>query len=116
MPPKIEIENIVGMIFLEHKFEFPITVVMIGIRGYLVAKWELATASGKNKVTAKFENIVVAGKAKDLRFPINTMLVDSTGKAAHFCIKRPNEIGSLTFLPIESEVPSIPWPKNWPKA
>lgn len=116
MSPKIELEKIVGTIFLDRKFEFPVTLAMIGIRGHIVARFEMRTASEKNKTTMKFESTILAGKAKDLRFPTNVMFVDSAGRAAHVCIKRPDEGGSLTFLPIESEAPPISWPKNWPKA
>ncbi len=116
MSPKIELEKIVGAIFLDRKFEFPVTLVMIGVKGYMVARFELATASEKSKVTTKFESTVLAGRAKDLRFPINVMFVDSLGRAAHIYIKRPDELGSLTFLPIEIEARPISWPKGYPEA
>ncbi|MFB3887619.1 MAG: hypothetical protein ACE144_20565 [Thermodesulfobacteriota bacterium] len=115
MAPKIELQEIVGMIFKDNEQEFPVTLVMVGIRGYLVAKFEMRTASEKNKTTIKFESTVLAGKAKDLRFPINVMFVDSAGKAAHVFIETADKAGSLTFLSSKFEAPLTPWPKKYAK-
>jgi hypothetical protein len=115
MTESIELKKIVEAIFLDHKFEFPITVALIGVRGYLVAKFELDMTSDKSKTTATFKSTILAGKAKDLRFPINLIFADSVGRAAHICFKRPDEFGDLMFFPVESKMPSMD-SVNWSKA
>jgi hypothetical protein len=95
----------------EHDFKYPLTVVMVGVRGYLVTKFELS--EGTNSAT--FKNTVLAGKAKDLRFPINMMIVDINGRAAHVCVKTKDELGAVSFFPGEPPAPPIA-PITWPKA
>jgi hypothetical protein len=114
MFPEEAFKKIVEMIFIDYKFEFPITFAMVGMKGFLVWKFELAMAIGELKTTAKFESTVLAGKAKSLRFPINMMIVDSRGEAIHILFKAPSEINKVTRCQVEQPPPTDPI--NWPKA
>lgn len=89
---------------VDHKFEFPITFVMIGInRAIMAARFEMI--NGKLKIN------ILNGKAKNLRFPINTMFVDAKGKAAHVCFERSGQHGDLTRCLGQIEAAPIGWPR-----
>ena len=116
MIPEKEISKIILALF-EKKFEFPMTLVMIGINGsHLVAKFEMLTITEKNVVTTKFKNSVLSGKAENLRFPINAMFVDARGIAAHILIKNADKLGDLTFLSGEIDVLPVPLVEPYPRA
>lgn len=80
-------------IFLKHHFELPVSFAMIGVNGaFLTGRFELSFFQ------TKFRAILLSGKAKDLRFPINMLLVDKTGKAAHTSFERSDKPVDLTNL------------------
>ncbi len=92
---KLEQFKMIGdEIFLKHHFEFPVTWVMVGVNGALFA--------GRSELSIQKEvrTIILTGKAKKLRFPVNMMLVDRTGKAAHVLFKKPDAPIDLTGLQI----------------
>ena len=77
-----QFQRIAEEIFLRHNFELPITWVMVGVNGAIFAgRFELS-------VLKKFKVIVLTGEAKKLRFPINMLVVDKTGKAGYVFFKR----------------------------
>jgi hypothetical protein len=89
-----QFQRITEEILVNHRFEFPITWTMIGINGYVFAgKWEVT-------ILKKFNNVILHGQPKRLRFPINMMLVDRTGKAAHVLFKKSDAPIDLTRLQI----------------
>jgi hypothetical protein len=99
MFPEESFRKIFQTILVDHNFKFPIHYVMIGINGaFLNGRFELAPAK-------KFSSILLNGKAKNLRFPINTMFVDSKGDAAHVLFKKTLKSGELNHLevPIKEE-------------
>lgn len=104
MFPEEGFKKIVEMILIDHQFEFPITFVMIGVNGsILAARFEMAKG--------EFKTNILTGKPKHLRFPINTMFVDAKGKAAHVCFERSGQYGNLTRCLGQPEMPPIGWPK-----
>lgn len=104
MFPKEGFRKIMEMILIDHGFEFPITFVMIGVNGaFLIARFEM--------IGQEFKEKVLTGKAKNLRFPINTMFVDAKGRAAHVSFERSGEYGKLMHCLGQSEPSSIGWPR-----
>ncbi len=109
-------EQLVGVfkeIVLEHKFEFPIHWVMVGAGGvFLTGKLTFSI------LRLKLDFSILSGRAKDLRFPINMMLVDKTGKAAHVLFKRAGEAHELNRLGVDEPPPEVPppWPSGVGKA
>lgn len=61
-----------------------------------------ALFAGRSELSMQKEirTIILTGKAKKLKFPINMMLVDRTGKAAHVLFKKPDGPIDLTGLQI----------------
>lgn len=97
--------KIIGAMFIEYNFQWPISWAMIGVNGaFLTGRFELSI------IGKKFKSTVLSGKAKKLRFPINAMFVDAKGKAAHVAFLRTGEVGETTPFNI-SKTPSISWPK-----
>ncbi len=95
-------------ILFDFYFQFPISWVWIGVNGaFLTGRFELSK-------TKEFKSIVLSGKAKKLRFPINAMLVDAKGEAAHVLLKRSGEVDKVTRCRVD-EAPPIA-PLNWSKA
>lgn len=104
MFPQESFRKIVDIILIDYKFEFPTTLAMIGVNGaYMVARFELSGTAVKT--------IALTGKAKNLRFPINTMFVDARGKAAHVLFKKSVKDGDLTLYDVWPETPPVGWPK-----
>lgn len=94
------LQKIFKMIFLEYNFQVPISWVWIGVNGaFFTGRIELSK-SGKEA-----KSIILSGKAKKLRFPINVMLVDSKGEAAHILFKGPGEDDVLTRCRVDGPLP-----------
>lgn len=97
-------KKIMEAILIDCRFKFPITFVMIGVNGAIMAaRFKMAGD--------KLKTDVLYGRAKNLRFPINVMFADAEGKAAHVLFKNPKEDGDLKRLFNLSETPPIGWPK-----
>jgi len=94
-----QFQKIAEEIILKHRFEFPISWVMIGVNGaFLTGRWELSIPQ------KQFRSLTLSGKAKKLRRPINMMLVDRIGKAFHVLFKKGDEPIDLTNLRIEPQM------------
>ncbi|MFB3886041.1 MAG: hypothetical protein ACE144_12495 [Thermodesulfobacteriota bacterium] len=102
------LEVIFKRLLLEHSFQFPLTWAWIGANGGVLAgRFEWSVGKG-------LETIILSGKPKTLRYPVNAMIVDRRGVAAHILFKGPEEISKATLC--RADEPSIPWPKDSPKA
>jgi hypothetical protein len=96
------LRKIFETILIKYNFQFPISWVWIGINGaFLTGRFEFS----KNE---KFKSIILNGKAKKLRFPINAMLVDARGEAAHVLLKRFGEVDMVTRCKIDDPPPMGP--------
>jgi hypothetical protein len=77
MWPEEGIKKAFETMVFKHEFECPLSVAMIGVNGaFLTARFKMSMVDG-------FQSIVLDGKASKLRFPINCLIVDQKGKAAH---------------------------------
>jgi hypothetical protein len=90
MFPEENLRKVFEIIILEHGFEFPLSWVMVGINGtFLTGRFEIL-------IIGKVKSTIINGKANKLRFPINCMIVDRRGKAAHIVFSRTDEAGEIT--------------------
>lgn len=101
------IQGIFHKVLIDYGFKLPIAWVWIGVNGaFLTGKIE--------SVKSGMRNVIIKGKSNKLRFPVNAMLVDSEGKAAHVLFKGPGQVDKVNRLRVD-ESPPIP-PLNWPRA
>jgi hypothetical protein len=92
-------------ILIDYNFQPPIAWVWVGRNGaFLFGKiiWE-----GK-----EYKSVTLGGKPKKLRFPVNVMLVDAKGMAAHLLLKETGEIDGANRCRVEEPPPAIS--PNWP--
>ncbi len=96
-------------ILIDFNFQFPISWVWIGVNGaFLTGRFEFS----KNE--KKFKSIILNGKAKKLRFPVNAMPVDARGEAVHVFFKRFGEVNKVARCRVDDPPPI--GPLNWPEA
>ena len=92
-----DLEKAICKLFVDYDFQFPIHLVMIGINGaFLNVKLNLSK-------TGAFSHIILTGRARDLRFPINSMFVDAKGDAAHILFKGSGEPDEITRLKVDQQ-------------
>lgn len=92
-------------ILVDYNFQPPIAWVWIGVNGaFMTGKiiWE-----GK-----EFKSITLSGKPKKLRLPVNVMLVDAKGMAAHLLLKKTGEVDGVNRCRVDEPPPAAPL--NWP--
>lgn len=100
-------------IFLDYNFQFPLSWVWISVNGaFLTGRFERSNSD------KKFESILLTGKVKKIIFPINAMIVDANGAAAHVLLKKNGEIGEVTRCRSDQPMPATPlgWPIGCGKA
>jgi hypothetical protein len=103
------IQKIFKMILVDYKFELPVSWVWIGVNGaFLTGRIEFS------KRDKELKSIILSGKAKKLRFPVNVMLVDAKGDAAHVLFRGSGEVDKVTRCRVDE--PSPVGPPNWAKA
>lgn len=79
-----DLTEVIVSLFVKYNFQYPLHLVMVGINEAFV--------------NLKFNPncVILAGRAKDLRFPINCMFVDGKGDAAHVLFKMSGEPSEIT--------------------
>jgi hypothetical protein len=99
---KESVQRAFEIILLEYNFQFPISWVWIGINGtFLTGRFELSKSGEKLKTT------VLSGKVRKIRFPVNIMLVDGGGKAAHILLNSA-EFGEVTRCSVDEPLSIAP--------
>ena len=98
-----QFSKILAEMLLKHDFQFPITCTMIGIDGHVfAARFELSADPKESK------GGFVTGNPKKLRFPINALLVDKGGKAAHVLFKGSCQVEEVNRLHGDDPPPATP--------
>jgi hypothetical protein len=95
--------KILEEIFFKHGFQLPVAWVWAGVNGaFVTGKIEFS------KRDKKITFIILSGKPKKIRLPVNMMLIDARGCAAHILVKGPGEISKVTRCPVDEPLPSAP--------
>ena len=106
---KESMQKIFKKILIDYNFQPPISWVWIGVNGaFMTGRIEFSKGS------KEFKSILLSGKPKKLRFPVNVMLVDSRGEAAHVLFKGTGEAKDEVNRCRVDEPPGLI--SNWPKA
>jgi hypothetical protein len=85
-------QEIGAELFSKWHFTPPITWTLVGGNGEIFAgRWEFSISGGLRSVT-------LTGDIEKLEFPVNIMLIDRTGKAAHLLFRIPDGPVSLMSL------------------
>jgi len=86
------IKKAIETLVFKHEFEFPFSFVLIGVNGtFLTARLESSIVDGPRFT-------VHEGEANKLRFPINCLIVDRKGKAAHVAFLMTGEENKVTDM------------------
>ena len=102
------VQRALEIILIDYNFQFPIHWVWVGINGaFLIGRFEI------QKSGEKLKSILLTGKPKKLRFPVNIMLVDARGEAAHILLHSDN-FGKVIRCRVDEPSPIAPL--NWPRA
>jgi hypothetical protein len=107
------IQKIFRMILIDYNFELPITWVWIGVNGaFLTGRIE------RSRWSEELGSVVLSGNPKKIRFPVNAMLVDAKGQAAHVLFKETGEVDGVNRLRVDEPKPAVPPspPTGWGKA
>jgi hypothetical protein len=84
-----DIKKALGTMLFKHEFELPFSFVLIGVNGtFVTGRIEPSIVDGPQ--------VIVAGEASKLRFPINLMIVDQKGKAGHVAFSMTGEEKEVT--------------------
>jgi len=100
-----QIQRLFREMVLNRGFEFPIHWTMIGFGGGSASgRIEISVIQGGPAAEATCKIIILSGKPGNLRFPINLVFVDKTGKAAFASFTRPDSPADLSSgAPIKLE-------------
>jgi hypothetical protein len=110
---KESIHEIFKKILIEYKFQLPISWVWIGVNGAL-----LTGRIEMSRWSKEFRSVTLSGNPKKLRYPVNVMLVDARGEAAHVLFKGTGEADEINRCRVDEPPPAIPpgWPTGCGKA
>ncbi len=106
------LHDIFKRVLIEYNFQYPMTWTWIGINGRAV------TGRFERKKDGGLKTIMLNGKPKTLRFPVNAMLVDATGQAVHILFKSSMQLGEMNRCKVDEPPPAVPpfWPGGIGKA
>ena len=111
---KESIHTIFKTILEEYKFQLPIAWVWIGANGeFLTGRIEISKGSKEPR------SVTLSGKAEKLKYPVNIMLVDARGEAAHVLNMGPGQgHDEITRCGVDEPSPATPagWPTGMGKA
>jgi hypothetical protein len=107
------IRELFKKILIEFTFQLPISWVWVGQNGgFMTGRIEVS------KLTKEPRSVILSGNPKKLKFPVNIMLVDARGDAAHVLLKESGEIDGVNRLRVDEPPPEVPprWPISFGKA
>jgi len=108
MLTKESLQKIFKKILIDYNFQLPVSWVWIGVNGaFMTGRIEFSEAS------KEFKSILLSGKPRKLRFPVNVMFVDARGEAAHVLFKGTGGADEVNHCRFEEPPGPI---SNWPKA
>jgi len=104
---KESMQKIFKKILIDYNFQSPISWVWVGVNGaFMTGRIEFLEGS------KEFKSILLSGKPNKLRFPVNVMLVDSRGEAAHILFKGTGGADEVNRCCVDE--PQRAAPSDWP--
>ena len=111
---KESVRTVFKTILDDYKFQLPIAWVWIGANGeFLTGRIEISKGS------KELRSVILSGSPEKLKFPVNVMLVDARGEAAHVLNMGPGQgHDEITRCGVDEPPPAAPpgWPTGVGKA